>query len=156
VIPSDPSLDDHPWMTRALTEAGTARAASEVPIGACVVLEDELLASAHNAPISTRDPTGHAEIRALRAAGKAAGAYRLPGSTLYVTLEPCLMCLGAAIHARVARIVYGAPDPKIGATALLDELLASGRVVNHRPEIVGGVMEEECAALLREFFRDRR
>jgi tRNA(adenine34) deaminase len=148
--------EDRDWMERALELARLGAREGEVPVGAAVVGEGRLLASAFNAPLSSNDPTGHAEIRALRAAGRAAGAYRLPGATLYVTLEPCLMCLGAAIHARVARLVFGARDPKVGATDLLDELLASGRVVNHRPEIVGGVLAEECGALLRDFFRERR
>jgi tRNA(adenine34) deaminase len=144
------------WMADALAQARLARELGEVPVGAALVHEGRILARAYNAPISSKDPTGHAEIRALRAAGLEAGAYRLPGTTLYVTLEPCLMCLGALIHARVERLVFGASDPKVGATVLLDELLASGRVVNHRPEIVGGVLEDDCAALLKTFFRDRR
>jgi tRNA(adenine34) deaminase len=152
----EPGQKDRDWMDRALAEARLGAAAGEVPVGAVVVDRSGLLAAAFNAPISKRDPTGHAEIRALRAAGEAAGAYRLPGTTLYVTLEPCLMCLGAAIHARIDRLVFGAPDPKVGATVLLDELLASGRVVNHRPAILGGVLAEEAAGLLRGFFRDRR
>jgi tRNA(adenine34) deaminase len=147
---------DADWMAAALERARAGKERGEVPVGALVVAPDGLLAAEYNAPLTSRDPTAHAEILALRAAGQAAGAYRLPGCSLYVTLEPCLMCLGAAIHARVERLVFGASDPKVGATALLDELLASDRVVNHRPEIVGGVLAEECGALLREFFRERR
>jgi tRNA(adenine34) deaminase len=121
-----------------------------------VVRDGKPLGSAGNAPVGSADPTAHAEIRALRAAAAAAGQYRLPGAVLYVTLEPCLMCLGAAVHARVARIVYGAADPKVGAAELLPELVSSGRVLNHHPDIRGGVLAVESAALLRGFFEKRR
>ena len=142
-------------MARALEEARKAGEHGEVPLGAVVVRAGAVLGAAGNAPISERDPSAHAEIRALRRAGLAAGNYRLPDSTLYVTLEPCLMCVGALVHARVARVVFGAYDPKSGAVqSLVDGFSLPG--LNHRPEVTGGVLEEECGALLREFFRSRR
>lgn len=155
VCAGDRSEDDR-CMTLALEEARRAGEAGEVPVGAVVVREGEVLGAAGNALRQQSDPTAHAEIRALRRAGRAAGACRLPGATLYVTLEPCLMCLGAAVHARVDRIVYGAEDPKVGATGLLAELPASGRVVNHHPELRGGFRAAESAELLRSFFRKKR
>jgi tRNA(adenine34) deaminase len=115
----------------------------------------ELLGRASNAPIVTHDPTAHAEILALRAAGRALGNYRLPGCTMYVTLEPCAMCVGALVHARVARLVYGARDPKAGACGSAFDL-ADGSKLNHRIEVRGGVRAEECGALLRAFFAARR
>jgi tRNA(adenine34) deaminase len=146
--------DTH-WMQRALAEAEAAGAAGEVPVGAVVVRDGALLAAAGNAPIGGHDPAGHAEIRALRRAAAAAANYRVPGTTLYVTLEPCLMCVGALVHARVARVVYGASDPKSGAAGgILDGFALPG--LNHRPEVIGGVLEGECGALLRGFFRCRR
>ncbi|MFP4560018.1 MAG: tRNA adenosine(34) deaminase TadA [Thiohalorhabdus sp.] len=142
-------------MARALEEARAAGARGEVPVGAVVVRAGELLAAAGNAPVGSRDPAGHAEIRALRAAGAAVDNYRLPGATLYVTLEPCLMCVGALVHARVERVVFGAFDPKGGAAgSVVDGFALPG--LNHRPEVSGGVLEEECGGLLREFFRARR
>ena len=142
-------------MQRALAEAEAAGTAGEVPVGAAVVRGGELLAAAGNAPIGGHDPTGHAEIRALRRAAEAEANYRLPDTTLYVTLEPCLMCVGALVHARVARVVFGAADPKSGAAGgVLDGFALPG--LNHRPEVSGGVLAEECSALLRQFFRSRR
>ncbi|KPV40519.1 zinc-binding protein [Thiohalorhabdus denitrificans] len=142
-------------MARSLEEARAAGAQGEVPVGAVVVRDGELLAAAGNAPVGSRDPTGHAETRALRAAGAATDNYRLPGATLYVTLEPCLMCVGALVHARVARVVFGAFDPKSGAAgSVVDGFALPG--LNHRPEVSGGVLEEECGGLLRDFFRARR
>ncbi len=149
------SAFDEAWMARALAEARAAEAAGEVPVGAVLVREGELIAVAGNAPVGSHDPTGHAEIRALRWAASRAGNYRLPGSTLYVTLEPCLMCVGAMVHARVARLVFGAHDPKSGAVeSLLDGFSLPG--LNHRPEVSGGVLAEDCGRLLHEFFRSRR
>lgn len=149
------SAADRGWMARALAEARAAGAAGEVPVGAVVVREGDLLAAAGNAPVAANDPSGHAEIRALRAAAAEAGNYRLPGTTLYVTLEPCLMCVGALVHARVERVVFGAADPKSGAagSAVAGFDLAG---LNHRPVVTGGVLAEECGELLRAFFRSRR
>jgi len=151
----DVPRSDEDWMGLALDEARRAAEADEVPIGAVLVLDDEVLASAHNAPITLTDPTAHAEVLALRAAARVQGAYRLPGAVLYATLEPCAMCLGAALHARVARIVYGAADPKGGAAGSVVDLSALP-ALNHRIEIVAGVRAEESAQLLRTFFAARR
>jgi tRNA(adenine34) deaminase len=142
-------------MRAALAEARAGLAAGEVPIGAVVVLDDVIIGRAHNAPIASSDPTAHAEVLALREAARKTGNYRLPGAALYATLEPCVMCCGAAIHARVARVVYGAPDPKAGAIESRHRLLDDGRS-NHRIETRGRVLEADCAALLKEFFEARR
>jgi tRNA(adenine34) deaminase len=142
-------------MRAALAEARAGLAAGEVPIGAIVVLDDVIIGQAHNAPIASSDPTAHAEVLALREAARKTGNYRLPGAALYATLEPCVMCCGAAIHARVARVVYGALDPKAGAIESRHRLLDDGRS-NHRIETLGGVLAADCAALLKEFFEDRR
>ncbi|MFM7142123.1 MAG: tRNA adenosine(34) deaminase TadA [Alphaproteobacteria bacterium] len=151
----DGDLTDRGWMAVALDEARRAVAAGEVPVGAVVVADGREVGRAHNAPIGTCDPTAHAEILALRRASIATGAYRLPGTTLYATLEPCPMCAGAAWAARVDRVVFGASDPKAGALgSLLD--LGGVRGLNHRFEVKGGVRSDEAAALLREFFRTRR
>jgi tRNA(adenine34) deaminase len=139
----------------ALVEARRAADAGEVPIGAVVVLDGMVIARAHNAPITLRDPTAHAEVLALRAAARETGNYRLERTIVYTTVEPCLMCCGALVHARVARLVYGAADPKAGAAASLYRILDDGRL-NHRVEVTAGVRAEECAALLTEFFRARR
>lgn len=139
----------------ALVEARRAADAGEVPIGAVVVLDGMVIARAHNAPITLRDPTAHAEVLALRAAARETGNYRLERTSVYTTVEPCLMCCGALVHARVARLVYGAADPKAGAAASLYRILDDGRL-NHRVEVTAGVRAEECAALLTEFFRARR
>jgi tRNA(adenine34) deaminase len=142
-------------MRQALVEAERGGAADEVPIGAVVVIDDAIVGRAHNAPVALHDPTAHAEVLALReAAGKIAN-YRLPTATLYVTVEPCAMCCGAVLNARLARVVFGAPDPKAGAVTSLYRLLDDARL-NHRVEAVGGVLAGECAALLREFFDRRR
>ena len=147
---------DIAWMEQALAAAREAEAAGEVPVGAAIVSPSgELLARSANAPIASHDPTAHAEILALRAAGRAVGNYRLPGCTLYVTLEPCAMCVGALVHARVARLVYSAADPKAGACGSLFDL-ADGAKLNHRIEVTGGVRAAESAALLRNFFAARR
>jgi tRNA(adenine34) deaminase len=128
----------------------------EVPVGAVLVAADgAVLAEAGNAPIADNDPTAHAEMRVLRAAGRTLGNYRLPGTTLYVTLEPCAMCAGAVVHARVARIVYGAADPRAGACGTVLDLVRHP-ALNHRVEVLAGVAEQDCAALLKAFFAERR
>jgi tRNA(adenine34) deaminase len=147
---------DRVLMEQALACAREAEAAGEVPVGAVIVAgEGAVLARAANAPIARNDPTAHAEMLALRAAGQVLGNYRLPGCTLYVTLEPCAMCVGALVHARIARIVYGAPDPKTGACGSVFDLAASPRL-NHRIEVTGGVLGDNCGALLKHFFAARR
>ncbi len=142
-------------MEEALSEARAAGARGEVPIGAVVVRDGVVLGRAGNASIVDADPTGHAEIRALRAAARAAGNYRLPEAVLYVTVEPCVMCVGAALHARVARLVYGCADPKAGAAGSVFDLCRDSRL-NHRIVVTAGVAEDACRALLQEFFRRRR
>ncbi len=146
---------DAGFMRRALLLAAQAEAAGEVPVGAVVVLEGRIIGEGFNAPITTGDPSAHAEIQALRAACAKAGNYRLPGSTLYVTLEPCAMCAGAIMHARVARLVYGAPDPKTGAAGSVVNLFAEPRL-NHHTQVQSGVLADECAASLRQFFARKR
>lgn len=146
---------DRSWMARALERARQAEAAGEVPVGAVVVRDGELLGEGFNQPIAAHDPTAHAEIVALRQAAARAGNYRLPGTTLYVTLEPCTMCAGAIIHARVARLVFGAPDPRTGAAGSVFDVLNSDRH-NHRVAVVGNLLAEESATILRDFFRRRR
>ena len=148
-------MDDEHWMGLALEEASRAAQAGEVPVGAVVVLDGRLIASGHNAPIASHDPTAHAEIVALRAAARAAGNYRLTRATLYVTIEPCVMCCGAALHARVARLVYGADDAKAGAVRSLHRLLDDARL-NHQVEVTAGVRAAECGARLSDFFRAKR
>lgn len=147
--------EDEHFMWLALAQAQLARAAGEVPVGAVVVREGEVIGVGWNQPIRAQDPSAHAEIIALRAAGRRLGNYRLPGCTLYVTLEPCAMCSGAIFHARIARVVYGAPDPKTGTAGSVLNLYAEPRL-NHHAEVEGGVLAEECATLLREFFAERR
>jgi tRNA(adenine34) deaminase len=142
-------------MRRALELARRAAAAGEVPVGAVLVVDDEILGEGWNQPIGACDPTAHAEVVALRAAAARVGNYRLPGSTLYVTLEPCPMCAGALVHARVARVVFGAADPRAGAAGSVFNLLQSP-ALNHRAEVTEGILAEECGTLLREFFRIRR
>jgi tRNA(adenine34) deaminase len=143
------------WMQRALELARQAEVEGEVPVGAVLVKDDQVLGEGWNAPISEHDPTAHAEIRALRNAATRLGNYRLLDTTLYVTLEPCVMCAGAIIHARVNRVVYGAADPKTGAAGSVFDILNSEQH-NHRVQITGGVLEQECSALLKEFFQARR
>ncbi len=147
--------EDQTWMRRALELACKAREEGEVPVGAVVVRDGTVIGEGWNRPIGSHDPTSHAEIGALRAAAAAVGNYRLPDTTLYVTLEPCAMCAGAMIHARVARLVYGAADPKTGAAGSVFDIAGTTRL-NHRIEVVGGVLESDSAALLRDFFRERR
>jgi tRNA(adenine34) deaminase len=147
--------DDAEFMGFALEEARRAMAAGEVPVGAVVVLGDQVIGRGHNRPIAAMDPTAHAEILALREAALGRQNYRLPGAVLYATVEPCAMCCGAALHARLARVVYGAPDPRGGAARTLYRLLDDARM-NHQASVTGGVRSAECAALLGEFFRARR
>ncbi len=143
-------------MRAALEQAARAAAQGEVPVGAVLIDADgELLAAGHNQPIGAHDPTAHAEIVALRAAAQKLGNYRLPGTTLYVTIEPCTMCVGALVHARVARLVYGAAEPRTGALESAQRLFETGEY-NHRPQIESGVLAAECRALLVEFFAARR
>jgi tRNA(adenine34) deaminase len=149
------SDEDARWMGLALALAARAEAAGEVPVGAVVVRDGEVLGEGWNRPIGATDPTAHAEIVALRAAADRAGNYRLPGSTLYVTLEPCPMCVGAMVHARVARLVFGASDPKTGAAGGAMDLV-SHPSHNHRIQVTGGVLAARCAEHLRAFFRARR
>jgi tRNA(adenine34) deaminase len=142
-------------MGLALEQARRAEAHGDVPIGAAILRDGEPLAAAGNERELRRDPTAHAEILAIRAAAEALGGWRLPGTTLYVTLEPCAMCAGAIVLARIPTVVIGAPDPKAGAAGSVLDVLAEP-ALNHRPEVVSGVREEECAALLREFFALKR
>jgi len=146
---------DIKYMKLAFQQAEISALNGEVPVGALLVLPDGGEFTAHNAPISCNDASAHAEIRVIRRACTAAGNYRLSGSTLYVTLEPCFMCAGAIIHARIGRLVYAAADPKTGAVESLYQLL-SDRRLNHQPEISAGVLARECGDLLRDFFRRRR
>ena len=147
---------DHSYMQQALDLARRAEAEGEVPVGALLVRAGELIGEGWNRPVGTHDPTAHAEISALRDAAGRVGNYRLPGSTLYVTLEPCPMCAGAIIHARVGRLVFGATDPKSGAAGSVFDLLPSDHRFNHRVEVQGGLMSDACSDLLRSFFRSRR
>jgi tRNA(Arg) A34 adenosine deaminase TadA len=147
--------DDTRHMGLALEEARAALVAGEVPVGAVIVLDDRVIGRGHNQPIALKDPTAHAEVLALRAAAQVMGNYRLGGATLYATVEPCAMCCGAAVLARVAHVVYGAPDPKAGAARTLYRLLDDARL-NHQAVVRGDVRGEESAALLREFFQTKR
>jgi tRNA(adenine34) deaminase len=148
--------DDAAAMRLALQQACLARAEGEVPVGAVVLdASGRVLGSGFNRTIAGSDPTAHAEIVALRAAAAAVGNYRLPGMSLYVTLEPCAMCLGAMLHARLARVVYGASDPKTGACGSVLDFHTHPRI-NHQTQVVGGVLQDECGELLRAFFRERR
>lgn len=142
-------------MGEALALAREAAARGEVPVGAVVVREGRIVGRGGNAPINASDPTAHAEITALREAGRALGNYRLPGCELYVTLEPCAMCAGAIMHARIARLVFGANDPKTGACGSVVDLFANLRL-NHHTEVIGGVRADECGRLLSDFFAARR
>jgi len=147
--------DDATYMQVALEQAQLAWQQGEVPVGAVVVCEGEIIATGFNQPIGTHDPTAHAEIVALRAAAAKVGNYRLPGCTLYVTLEPCVMCSGAMMHARLARVVYAATDPKTGACGSVLDLFASAQL-NHHAEVAGGVLAGEASAMLKAFFAERR
>ena len=147
--------DDAHWMRLALAEAQAAASAGEVPVGAIVVKDGQVIATGRNAPVEGHDPTAHAEIIALRAAAQRLGNYRLEGCSLYVTLEPCAMCSGAMLHARLARVVYGAADPKTGAAGSVLNLFGHSEI-NHQTEVLGGVLADECGSLLSRFFRQRR
>jgi len=146
---------DSGWMAEAIEEAVASAARGEVPVGAVVVVGGRVIARAGNANIADRDPTGHAEVRALRAAARAIENHRLLDATLYVTVEPCVMCMGAALHARIARLVYGCADPKGGAAGSLFDLAADPRL-NHRIAVTAGVAEATCREMLQQFFRARR
>ncbi len=148
-------MSDQIFMRQALSQAHNAWALGEVPVGALVVKDGRVIATGFNQPIGSQDPTAHAEIMALRAAASLLGNYRLPGCELYVTLEPCAMCVGAILHARIARVVFGAPDPKTGACGSVINLFEHGKL-NHHATVTGGVMAEECSILLKEFFAERR
>lgn len=143
------------WMAQALKLAQRSRDQGEVPVGAVLVKDDEILGEGWNQPITHHDPTAHAEVMAIRAAGRSTGNYRLPGTTLYVTLEPCTMCVGAMVHARVERLVFGTPDPRTGSVVSVARLLEAEHH-NHRVEASGGILQEECGRILRDFFRERR
>jgi len=149
--------DEHDvrMMREALALAAAAEAAGEVPVGAVVTLDGHIVGRGFNAPISLHDPTAHAEIQALRDAARLLGNYRIPGAVLYVTLEPCAMCVGAMLHSRVARIVFGAADPKTGACGSVIDLPADRRL-NHHAQVTAGVLREECGARLSSFFASRR
>jgi tRNA(adenine34) deaminase len=146
---------DERWMRHALKLARRAQDLGEVPVGAVIVEGDEIVAEGWNRPIASHDPSAHAEMVAMREAAAMRRNYRLGGLTLYVTLEPCVMCAGAIIHARIARLVFGASDPRAGAVNSLYDIIGRPRL-NHRPEWTGGVLAEECGVLLQEFFRARR
>lgn len=148
--------DDEHWMREALAQAQQGAAAGEVPVGAVVVLNDEVIGTGWNQPITGADPTAHAEVVALRAAARQQNNYRLPEATLYVTIEPCTMCCGALIHARVKRVVFGALEPRSGAVCSHFRLLDTEGIYNHRVEWEQGVLAEECAQLMSSFFRARR
>ena len=155
--PQNPSsaMSDNDFMQIALNLAQQAGAAGEVPVGAIVVKDGEIIGRGSNAPITTHDPTAHAEIRAMRDAAQHIGNYRLIDCTLYVTLEPCAMCSGAIQHARIAKVIYGASDPKTGACGSVVNLMAEPKL-NHHAEIAGGVLAAECGAILSSFFAARR
>lgn len=142
-------------MSRALDLARRAESEGEVPIGAVVVLDDECIGEGWNRPIAANDPTAHAEIEALRAAARTVGNYRLPGARLYVTAEPCVMCAGAIVQARIAEVIFGVRDPKSGAAGSVFSILQNERL-NHQTRVVEGVEAEQCAGLLQSFFRGRR
>lgn len=152
--PDDVRTDEH-WMRRALDLARQAEQAGEVPVGAVLVLDGAVVGEGWNHNINANDPSAHAEVQALRDAGRRLGNYRFPDATLYVTLEPCVMCAGAIVHARIARVVYGATDPKTGAAGSVFDTLVSERH-NHRVEVEGGLLAGEAGDLLRAFFRSRR
>ena len=147
--------EDEKWMSLALEQARKAEEEGEVPVGAVLVKDGLLIAKAHNQPISTNDPTAHAEIQLLRAAGKKLKNYRLTGTSLYVTLEPCAMCLGAIMHARVEHVVFGAYDPKSGVCGSSENLIEA-KFFNHKITLTSGVLENECSKLLKNFFILRR
>ena len=149
------SADDQKWMSHALKLAERSRDEGEVPVGAVIIKDDQLIAEGWNQPIVDHDATAHAEIMVIRAAGKALENYRLPDTTLYVTLEPCTMCAGAIIHSRIKRVVFGAPDPRTGTAGSAIDLFSQD-YHNHRVDVEGGLMQEECGQILKDFFRERR
>jgi tRNA(adenine34) deaminase len=151
----NPIAQDEAWMRYAMHLAEKAEALGEVPVGAVIIKHGERVAEGWNCPIATHDPTAHAEIRALRAAGAVLSNYRLVDTTLYVTLEPCIMCMGAISHARIRRVVFGATDPKRGAAGSIMQL-ADQVFLNHKIDLAGGVLGDECGAQLRAFFQARR
>jgi tRNA(adenine34) deaminase len=146
---------DLDFMRVALEQASVAQSYGEVPVGAVLVRGDEVIATGANCPIRTNDPTAHAEIEVLRAAGRVLGSYRLTDTTLYVTLEPCIMCASAIVHARVRRVVFGAWDPRAGAAGSIIDVFALP-ALNHRVDVFGGVLMEECGERLKKFFGERR
>ena len=148
-------MDDQEFMALALALAREAATLDEVPVGALVVLEGEIVGRGFNQPIGRHDPTAHAEVMALRDAAARLGNYRIPGSTLYVTQEPCAMCAGAIMHARVARVVFGAPNPKTGVAGSVIDLFSDARL-NHHADVTAGVLAVECGTLLSSFFQARR
>jgi len=150
-----PPRTDVDFMRLALEQAATAQANGEVPVGAVLVRGDEVISTGANRPIAAHDPTAHAEIEALRAGGKELGSYRLTDTTLYVTLEPCVMCASAIVHARVKRVVFGAWDPRAGAAGSIVDVFAL-QGLNHRVDVFGGVLMEECSERLKQFFGERR
>lgn len=147
---------DERFMREALLQADAAAALNEVPVGAVVVLEGAIVGRGHNQQIATHDPSAHAELVAIRAASAAVANYRLSEATLYSTIEPCTMCLGACVHARIARIVYGAPEPRAGAIDLLQATARPGKRYNHMPIVEAGCLGQECGDKLRQFFRAKR
>ncbi len=147
-------LDEH-YMRLALDEARKALSSGEVPVGAVLVRDGQVLARGHNGPVAQSDPTAHAEIVVMRAGARSIGNYRLTGSVLYVTIEPCVMCMGALIHARVARLVYGATDPRVGAAGTVFDLARDSRF-NHSLEVTAGVLEADCRSIIQVFFKNRR
>lgn len=150
-----PPRSDVDFMSMALEQAAAAQAKGEVPVGAVLVRGDEVIATGANHPIASHDPTAHAEIVALRAGGRALSSYRLTDTTLYVTLEPCVMCASAIVHARVRRLVFGAWDPRAGAAGSIVDVFALDGL-NHRVDVFGGVLMDECGAQLKQFFAARR
>jgi tRNA(adenine34) deaminase len=149
------SSQDESFMRLALEQAKKAAGAGEVPVGAVLVQDNQVIGSGFNQPIMLNDPSAHAEMMAIRSAAQTLKNYRIPESTLYVTLEPCAMCCGMMLHARVKRVVFGAPDPKTGMAGSVTNLFAL-KEINHQTEVEGGVLAEECRELLREFFKQRR
>ncbi len=149
-------MDEHEvFMREALAQASAAAGAGEVPVGAVVVVDGRIVGRGFNRPISSVDPTAHAEVVAVREAAREVGNYRLTGATVYVTVEPCLMCAGALVHARVGALVFGAREPKAGAVVSTMRVL-EGEALNHRVQVVEGVLEEECRAVMQAFFKERR
>jgi len=148
-------LSNDYWMGFALSEAKKSLEKNEVPVGAVIVLNDEIIGKGHNMTISTNDPSSHAEIEAIRHASKTIGNYRLNNTNLYVTLEPCCMCYGAIVHARISRIVFGAYDPKTGVCGSSIKLHGK-EFFNHTPDVKGGILEEDCSLILKNFFKEKR